>query len=80
MALHPGLVAASGRATPAPTLELKVQFLRPARTGPLIGRGRVVHRGPGVAFLAGELLDEAGTVVATATDTARIVSRSVSSR
>jgi uncharacterized protein (TIGR00369 family) len=73
--LGPALVATLGPGDTAPTLELKVQFLRPARTGPLVGRGRVVHRGSGIAFLAGELSDEEGTVVATATATARILSR-----
>ena len=71
--MGPALVATLGPGDTAPTLELSVQFLRPARTGPLIGRGRVVHRGSGVAFLAGELSDEEGAVVATATATARIL-------
>jgi uncharacterized protein (DUF3084 family) len=49
-----------------------VQFLRPARPGRLTGRGRVVRRGREVAFLAGELLDDSGQVVATAVATAQI--------
>jgi len=49
-----------------------VQFLRPALPGRLVGRGRVVRRGKQVAFLAGELLDESGTIVATAVATAQI--------
>jgi Thioesterase superfamily len=49
-----------------------VQFLRPARPGRLTGRGRVVRRGQEVAFLAGELLDDSGQVVATAVATAAI--------
>jgi uncharacterized protein (TIGR00369 family) len=57
----------------APTLELKVNFLRPAQAGELVGEGRVVHRGQGTAFLEGRLLDSAGTLLATATATARIV-------
>lgn len=57
----------------APTLELKVNYLRPAEPGRLTGRGRLVHRGATIAFLAGELLDAQGEVVTTATATARIV-------
>ena len=56
----------------APTADLHVQFLRPAHPGRLIGRGRVVRRGRDIAFLAGELLDEAGQIVAAATATAQI--------
>jgi len=57
----------------APTLELKVNFLRPASPGRITGTGRVVHRGGSIAFLAGELRDEEGEVLATATATARII-------
>jgi uncharacterized protein (TIGR00369 family) len=60
----------------APTLELKTSFLRPARPGSFTGEGSVVHRGRSVAFLEGRLLDEDGTLVATATATATILSAS----
>ena len=49
-----------------------MQFLRPARPGRLTGRGRIVRRGRDVAFLAGELLDDSGQVVAAAVATAQI--------
>jgi uncharacterized protein (TIGR00369 family) len=55
------------------TLELKVSFLRPANPGRLVGRGRVVHSGRTIAFLAGELLDDSGQVVAVGSATVRIV-------
>jgi uncharacterized protein (TIGR00369 family) len=57
----------------APTLELKVSFIRPATPGQLIGRGRIVHRGRSIAFLEGTLCNPEGDLVATATATARIV-------
>jgi uncharacterized protein (TIGR00369 family) len=58
----------------APTIELKVNFVRPANIGgALIGSGRVVARTKSIAFLAGELHDEAGQLIATASATARIV-------
>jgi uncharacterized protein (TIGR00369 family) len=63
--LDPGLYGA--------TLELKVSFLRPAKAGRLVGRGRVVHSGATIAFLSGELLDESGRVVAVGSATARIL-------
>jgi uncharacterized protein (TIGR00369 family) len=71
--LGPALVATLPPDSFAPTLELKVNYLRPARPGRLVGTGRVVHRGGTIAFLSGELADGAGAVVATATATARIV-------
>lgn len=70
--LGPALVAGLPPGDFAPTTDLHVQFLRPARPGRLLGRGRVVRRGRDVGFLAGELLDEAGATVAVATATVRI--------
>ena len=70
--LGPALAATLGPGRFAPTTDLHVQFLRPARPGRLTGRGRVVRRGSNVAFLAGELLDDSGQLVAVATATAQI--------
>ncbi|MEU7898650.1 PaaI family thioesterase [Nonomuraea sp. NPDC049152] len=55
------------------TLELKASFLRPARPGRLIGRGRVVHRRGDVAYLEASLIDSNEAIIATATATARII-------
>ena len=71
--LGPALVATLGDGAFAPTLELKVSFLRPAAPGRLVCTGRVVHRGGSIAFLAGELRNESGDLLATATATARII-------
>ena len=71
--MGPALVATLEPDQFAPTLELKVSFLRPARPGRLVGTARVVHRGGTIAFLAGELSDPDGQIVATASATARIV-------
>ena len=71
--LGPALATTFSEQEFAPTLELKVSFIRPARPGTLIGTGRVVHRGGSVAFLEGELRDSAGDLLATATATARLV-------
>jgi len=70
--MGPALVATLGPGQFAPTADLQVQFLRPARPGRLTGRGRIVRRGKDIAFLAGELSDEFGQIVATATATAQI--------
>jgi uncharacterized protein (TIGR00369 family) len=70
--LGPALVASLGPGEFAPTTDLHVQFLRPARPGRLVGRGRIVRKGRDVAFLAGELLDEEGVLIAVATATAQI--------
>ncbi len=58
-----------------PTLELKVNFLRPVLPGVVIGEGRVVHRGGSVAFVEGLLKSPAGEVLATGSCTAKIIRR-----
>jgi uncharacterized protein (TIGR00369 family) len=68
--MGPALVATLGPGEFAPTADLHVQFLRPARPGTLVGTARVVRRGREIAFLAGELTDRSGAVVATGTATA----------
>jgi uncharacterized protein (TIGR00369 family) len=70
--MGPALVATLQHGEWAPTTDLHVQFLRPALPGVLVGRGRVVRRGQGVAFLAGELSAPDGRLVATATATALV--------
>jgi uncharacterized protein (TIGR00369 family) len=71
--MGPALAATLGPGLYGATIELKVSFLRPAKPGRLVGRGRVVHRGGTIAFVAGELSDEAGQVVAVGSATIRIV-------
>jgi uncharacterized protein (TIGR00369 family) len=70
--LGPALVATLGDGEWAPTTDLHVQFLRPAAPGELRGSGRIVRRGKDVAFMAGELRNGEGELVATATATAAI--------
>lgn len=70
--LGPALVATLAPEQFAPTLDLHVQFLRPATPGRILGRGRVVHKRRTIAFLAGELTDVDGTLFASATATAAI--------
>jgi len=55
----------------APTLELKVNFIRPAKVGLLIGRGRVVSKGSSICVLEGELTQD-GALIAKSSATAQI--------
>jgi uncharacterized protein (TIGR00369 family) len=73
-AMGPALFTTLGADQFAPTVEMKVNFLRPARPGPVIADGRVVLRTRALAFLEGTLATEDGELVATAMATARVTS------
>ena len=60
----------------APTLDLHVSFLKPARPGRFVGKAKVVSLGRSVAFLEGELFDADGELVAKSTATARVLKAS----
>ena len=53
----------------APTLEMKVSFVRPAHAGPLIAEGNVVHQSRRFIHAEGRLTTEHGQLIATATAT-----------
>ncbi len=53
----------------APTLEMNVSFVRPARAGPLIADGNVVHQSRRFIHVEGLLKTEDGQLIATATAT-----------
>ncbi len=55
------------------TISLTVNFLAPARPGPIVGEGQVTQLGKTIAFVAGRLMAEDGTVLATASANARLV-------
>ncbi|WP_315834584.1 PaaI family thioesterase [Bradyrhizobium prioriisuperbiae] len=55
------------------TISLTVNYLQPVKVGPIVGEGKVVQLGKSVAFIEGRLMDQAGTTLATATSTARLV-------
>jgi uncharacterized protein (TIGR00369 family) len=69
-AMSTACVMASGLTAAAPTLEMKVSFLRPARAGKMRAIGRVVRWGRTVAFTEGELYDAEDRLVAKASATA----------
>lgn len=55
------------------TISLTVNFLAPAKPGPLIVEAQVIQIGKSIAFMEGKLMDGHGAVLATATTTARLV-------
>ncbi|RFA29036.1 phenylacetic acid degradation protein [Alkalilimnicola ehrlichii] len=69
--MGPALAAQLGAGEFAPTLNLNVQFLAPARPGKLQATGRVRQRGGEICFLSGELRQD-GRMIAIATATAVI--------
>jgi uncharacterized protein (TIGR00369 family) len=55
------------------TITMTVNFLAPAKPGPLVGEAEVTQLGKTIAFVAGRLMAADGTVLATATTSARLV-------
>jgi uncharacterized protein (TIGR00369 family) len=55
------------------TVEFNVTFLRPARPGRILAKGRLVHRVDDLAFLEATLFDDLGTTLSTATAMARVI-------
>jgi acyl-coenzyme A thioesterase PaaI-like protein len=55
------------------TLDLSTHFLRPTRPGRVLGHGRVVSRVGDIAHLEATLTEQDGTLIATATATARVI-------
>ena len=55
------------------TITLNVNFLAPAKPGPIVGEASVTQLGKTVAFVEGKLAAEDGTLLATATTSARLV-------
>ena len=55
------------------TITITVNFLAPARPGKIIGEATVTQLGKTIAFIEGKLMDENGTVLATASTSARLV-------
>jgi len=71
--MGPAVLVRSGGALFAPTIDLTVSFLSPARPGVLVGEGRILQLGQTIAFLEGSLFDQAGQLLARATASARLV-------
>lgn len=57
----------------ATTISLTVNFIAPARPGPLTAEAQVIQIGKSIAFMEGKLIGSDGTVIATASTTARLM-------
>ena len=55
------------------TITMTVNFLAPAKPGPMVGEANVTQLGRTIAFVEGRLMAEDGTLLATATTSARLV-------
>lgn len=55
------------------TISLTVNFIAPAKPGPLTAEAQVIQIGKSVAFMEGKLIADNGTVLATASTTARLI-------
>jgi uncharacterized protein (TIGR00369 family) len=58
------------------SLSMTVNFLAPAKPGPIIAEGRVTQLGKTIAFIEGKLLDADGTALATASTNVRLIEAS----
>src|SRR5688572_12766049 len=57
----------------APTIDFTISFLKEARPGEFVAKGRVVRLGKTIAFTEAELFDETGDLVARATFSNRVM-------
>ena len=67
----PALFGHTHGAAYAPTIDFNISFLKEARPGQFVAKGRVVRMGKTIAFTEAELFDEAGDLVARGTFSAR---------
>ena len=58
------------------TIEMKTSFMHPAR-GPLVAKGRLLHRTRSLAFVEGAVYDAEGRVCSHATGTFKYVPKAV---
>jgi uncharacterized protein (TIGR00369 family) len=57
----------------APTIDCHISYMKAARPGSFVAKGRVVSIGKTIAFTEAELFDEAGDLVARGTFTNRVM-------
>jgi uncharacterized protein (TIGR00369 family) len=66
------LVMTEGRSYTT-TVSLTVNFLNPAKPGPITAEAKVTQLGKSIAFVEGKLMAEDGTLLATATAVERLL-------
>ena len=69
----PCLFVASQGAVYAPTIDVHIVYLRPARPGHFTGKARVVNLGKTIAVTEAELFDTADKLIARGTFVGRVV-------
>lgn len=69
---HAVLCLTEGTVAPS-SLEIKVSFLKATQPGKVVAEGWIQRLGRSIVFLEGQLTDESGEVLATATSTAKLV-------
>jgi uncharacterized protein (TIGR00369 family) len=74
--MGPAVFAMTGGKLYTSTISLTVNFLAPARPGPITGEAKVTQLGKTVAFVEGKLTASDGTLLATAVTSARLVDTS----
>jgi uncharacterized protein (TIGR00369 family) len=62
------------------TIGMTVNFLAPAKVGPIVGEARVLQIGKTIAFMEGRLTHARDTILATATASARLVETALAVR
>jgi len=55
------------------TVSMTVNFLAPAKPGPIVAEGKVTQLGKTIAFVEGKLLAQDGTLLATASSCQRLL-------
>ncbi len=65
------LAASQGRLLPL-NLDMNMSYIKPVPVGKLIGKGRVLKMGRNVAFIEGELYDDADNLLVKSTSTAML--------
>lgn len=53
----------------SPTLEMKINYFRPAAAGKLIAKGRVINSSKQTCYAEGEVVDDTGRLIARASGT-----------
>ncbi len=74
MGMAAGTLMDEGRS--ATTIELNINYIRPARLEKIKAVGKVVHPGKQIIFADCEVVNEQGKVIAKATSTLFVVTRS----
>ena len=71
--MGPAVFVMTGGKLYTATITMTVNFLAPAKPGPITGEAKVTQLGKTIAFVEGKLAAENGAVLATATTSARLI-------